>query len=115
MANQDQAKNRSTEREALKALELLNWDEFQHQVLVLGEMLEKMRLAEYIAYLNRPLKLLLINFGVGILRGLGGALGASIIFGLVLIWLRELGMLNLPVIGGLIAELVKVVNSHINQ
>lgn len=93
----------------------LNWNEFQHQVLALGGMLEKMRLAEYIAYLNRPLKLLLVNFGVGLVRGLGAALGASILFGIVLIWLKQLGMLNLPVIGGLIAELVKVVNAHVSQ
>lgn len=91
------------------------WAEFRNQVTVLADLLEKMRLAEYIAYLNRPVRLLLINFAVGLLRGLGAAVGASLLFGLVIIWLKDLGMLNLPVIGGIIAELVKIVNSHINQ
>ncbi len=115
MPGHDEENTRSTESERIVDLHHLDWDEFRRQVLVLGEMLEKMRLAEYIAYLNRPLKLLLMNFGVGLLRGLGAALGASILFGIVLIWLKQLGMLDLPVIGGIIAELVKVVNAHVSQ
>ena len=34
----------------------------RHQVALLAETLEKMRLAEYIAYLNRPGRLLWFNF-----------------------------------------------------
>lgn len=80
-----------------------------HQVTLLAETLEKMRLAEYIAYLNRPARMLWFNFLVGLLRGLGTALGAGILAGFAYILLKRIVVLNLPVIGGFIAELSKYV------
>ncbi len=80
------------------------------QVLLLAETLEKMRLAEYIAYLNRPGRLLWFNFLVGLLRGLGTALGAGLLAGFAYFLLKRIVVLNLPVIGGFIAELSKYVN-----
>jgi len=82
----------------------------RHQVALLAETLEKMRLAEYIAYLNRPGRLLWFNFLVGLLRGLGTALGAGLLAGFAYFLLKRIVVLNLPVIGGFIAELSKYVN-----
>lgn len=82
----------------------------RHQVALLAETLEKMRLAEYIAYLNRPGRLLWFNFLVGLLRGLGTALGAGVLAGFAYFLLKRMVVLNLPVIGGFIAELSKYVN-----
>lgn len=81
-----------------------------HQVALLAETLEKMRLADYISYLNRPGRMLWINFGVGLLRGLGTALGAGLLAGFAYFILKRIVVLNLPVIGGLIAELSRYVN-----
>lgn len=89
-----------------------DWLSFKDQVNKLAQVLEKMNLAEYISYLNSPRRLLLINFASGLIRGLGVALGATILAGIALIILRRLVFLNLPVIGGVIAELVKIVNAH---
>ena len=80
------------------------------QVTLLAETLEKMRLAEYIAYLNRPGRLLWFNFLIGLLRGLGTALGAGLLAGFAYFLLKRIVVLNLPVIGGFIAELSKYVN-----
>lgn len=82
----------------------------RHQVTLLAETLEKMRLAEYIAYLNRPGRLLWFNFLIGLLRGLGTALGAGLLAGFAYFLLKRIVVLNLPVIGGFIAELSKYVN-----
>lgn len=82
----------------------------RHQVSLLAETLEKMRLAEYIAYLNRPGRMLWFNFVVGLLRGLGTALGAGILAGFAYFLLKRIVVLNLPVIGGLIAEISRYVN-----
>lgn len=82
----------------------------RHQVTLLAETLEKMRLAEYIAYLNRPGRLLWFNFLVGLIRGLGTALGAGLLAGFAYVLLKRIVVLNLPVIGGFIAELSKYVN-----
>ncbi|WP_425807108.1 DUF5665 domain-containing protein [Desulfitobacterium sp. Sab5] len=89
-----------------------DWLNFKDQVSKLAQVLEKMNLAEYISYLNSPRRMLLINFASGLIRGLGIALGATILAGIALIILRHLVFLNLPVIGGIIAELVKIVNAH---
>jgi len=82
----------------------------RRQVLLLAETLEKMRLAEYIGYLNRPRRLLWFNFLVGLVRGLGTALGAGLLAGFAYLLLKRIVILNLPVIGGFIAELSKYVN-----
>ena len=82
----------------------------RHQVTLLAETLEKMRLAEYIAYLSRPKRLLWFNFLVGLVRGLGTALGAGLLAGIAYFLLKRVVVLNLPVIGGFISELSKYVN-----
>lgn len=79
------------------------------QVALLAETLEKMRLAEYIGYLNRPGRLLWFNFLVGLARGLGTALGAGLLAGFAYFLLKRIVVLNLPVIGGFISELSKYV------
>lgn len=89
-----------------------DWLNFKKQIKALAEVLERINLSEYIAYLNNPRRMLLLNFVNGLVRGLGIALGATILAGIVLIFLRRLVFLNLPVIGGFIAELVKIVNAH---
>lgn len=84
----------------------------RHQVTLLAETLEKMRLAEYIAYLSRPGRLIWFNFLIGIARGLGTALGAGLLAGAAYFLLKRIVVLNLPVIGGFIAELSKYVNQQ---
>jgi len=86
--------------------------ELHNQVLALSRVLEKMNLSDYIAYLNNPRRLLLLNFGVGVLKGFGGAVGATLLLGLLVMFLKRLVLFNLPVIGGVIGELVKLVNAH---
>lgn len=85
-------------------------DGLRKQVILLAKTLEKMRLAEYIAYLNRPGRLLWFNFLIGLIRGLGTALGAGVLAGFAYFLLKRIVVLNLPVIGGFIAELSKYVN-----
>lgn len=100
----------STSKELAEPVSVQELLGLRHQVALLAETLEKMRLAEYIAYLNRPGRLLWFNFAVGLLRGLGTALGAGILAGFAYFLLKRIVVLNLPVIGGFIAELSKYVN-----
>jgi len=71
--------------------------------------LEAMRIADYMDLLERPMKLIFINFIAGIARGLGIAIGATVFFALVVNFLRQLILLNLPGIGGVIADIVHIV------
>ena len=99
----------SSGEEEASPLKVQEWTYLRHQVTLLTETLERMRLAEYIVYLNRPGRLLWINFLVGLMRGLGTALGAGLLAGVAYFLLKRIVVLNLPVIGGLISELSKYV------
>jgi hypothetical protein len=71
--------------------------------------LERMKLAEYIELLNRPWRLFYINFMSGLARGLGIAVGFTLLSAVVLIVLQQLMVLNLPGVSYFIAEVVRLV------
>lgn len=75
----------------------------------LSVSMEKMKLAEYIELLNNPKRLLFINFLAGIARGIGTAVGFTILGAVVVFLLRKLVLLNIPVIGDFVAEIVRMV------
>jgi len=75
--------------------------------------LEKAKLGEYVEMMSKPGKMLLNNFIAGLARGFGMAIGFTILGALALYFMRALVMLNLPFIGGFIAEIVKIVQDHL--
>lgn len=75
----------------------------------LGRRMERLQLAEYLALFENPRRFLWINFLTGIARGLGIAVGFTLLGALSLYVLQRLMVLNLPVIGSFIAELVEIV------
>ncbi|MEW5785903.1 MAG: DUF5665 domain-containing protein [Bacillota bacterium] len=79
----------------------------------LAQDIEKFNIAEYVALLNNPRRYLFINFLGGIARGLGIAIGATLLAAVLLYFLQRIVMLNLPVIGDFIAELIKIVNQNL--
>ncbi len=81
----------------------------QERITDLAVKMEKMKLAEYVQLLNHPWRLLYINFIAGIGRGVGIAVGFTILGAFVLYILKQLVLLNLPWIGGFIAEIVQMV------
>lgn len=83
------------------------------KVQQLSISMEKMKLAEYVELLSKPKRLLWINFIAGIARGFGTAIGFTILGALVIILLRDLNVLRLPVIGGFIAEIVRIVQENL--
>lgn len=75
----------------------------------LAQQLEKFNLAGYLEQLNNPRRYLMVNFIGGLVRGVGIALGMTLLGAFVLYMLQKLVVLNLPVIGDFIAELVRIV------
>lgn len=71
--------------------------------------LESLRVADYMELLQRPGRLILVNLVAGIARGLGIAIGATLIFALTIEFLRRIILLHIPGIGTFIAEIVKIV------
>lgn len=85
----------------------------QEKLAELAVNIEKMKLAEYVDLLNKPLRLMYINFIAGLARGIGIAVGFTILGAIVVIFLKRLVALNLPLIGSFIAEIVYTVQSQL--
>lgn len=79
--------------------------------------LERARIDEYTSMLTRPWKFFFFNFAVGIFRGVGIAIGMTLVAALLLYFLVNIliKMVDLPIIGTYIAELVKFVNQYLQQ
>jgi hypothetical protein len=71
--------------------------------------IEKMKLAEYVELLNNPKRLLYINFLSGLAKGIGAAVGFTILGAIVILLLKKLVLLNIPFIGDFVAEIVRLV------
>ena len=83
---------------------------FIEQVERLTRHLEALRIADYIELLEKPWKLITTNFIAGIARGLGFALGTTIIFALVVEGLRRMIMINIPIINDYLIEIFKLID-----
>jgi len=86
-------------------------------VMKLGEAMERARIDEYTSMLTRPWRFFFVNFLAGIFRGVGIAIGMTIIAAVILFVLAKVlvRMVDLPIIGMYIGELVKFVNQYIQQ
>ncbi len=80
----------------------------------LTRTMEKTRIAEYVQYLDRPGRLLWTNFLIGVARGLGSTIGLAIVLGILVFFLQNLLMLNLPVISDFIADFILMVQENYN-
>ncbi|MBP2649805.1 MAG: hypothetical protein H6Q74_630 [Firmicutes bacterium] len=74
--------------------------------------LEALRIADYMELLQKPGRLIFVNLVAGIARGLGIALGATLVFALVIELLRRLILLNIPGIGEFIAQIIRIVEAR---
>ena len=81
------------------------------QINKLADRLEAMRIAEYIDLLQKPSKVIYLNFVAGISKGLGIAVGATIVFALLIDLLSRLIVLNLPVIGDFIVQILHIIEA----
>lgn len=75
--------------------------------------LERLRLPEYVRYLEDRRRFYCMQFLGGIVRGLGTAIGFTVL-GAVLVWLLQgLAQRNLPVIGDFLAQIVDLVQRRL--
>lgn len=81
----------------------------------LTRTMEKTRIAEYVDYLEHPLKLLWTNFLIGIARGLGSTIGLAVVVGVLLFLVQNLIMLNLPGISDFIADFIIMIQDNYNM
>lgn len=84
-------------------------EELEQKTEELISRMEKLHLAEYVEVLQNPRRLWRLNFFAGIARGLGMAVGFTILGAIALYLLQKLVTLNLPLIGDFIADIVRIV------
>lgn len=77
------------------------------------ERLERLRLPEYIRYLEDRRRFLRMQFLGGLARGLGMAVGFTILGAVLVIMLQGLAQRNLPVIGDFLAQIVTIVQRRL--
>jgi len=87
-------------------------DRLNQRVVKLVQEFEKFNIAEYLILLNNPRRFFWINFLGGVARGLGVALGATVVAAILLSILQRVVVLNLPIIGDYIAEIVRIVQDQ---
>lgn len=77
--------------------------------------LERSRIAEYVDLMNRPARLIYLNLLGGLARGLGLAVGFTLLGALVIYLLTRSFLLNLPVVGEFLGELVYIVQQYLRH
>lgn len=88
-------------------------DNYRNLIKNVSTQLQKARFGDYIDLMQNPLRMIAMNFLAGIARGLGLAVGFTILGALILYFLQRLVILNLPIIGGIITEVVKLVKLNV--
>ena len=75
--------------------------------------MERINIEEYLRYIDDRKRQFRVNFMAGVARGLGAAVGFSVLGALMLAILRQLITANVPVIGGFLADVVRMVMDRI--
>ncbi len=74
----------------------------------IAKIVERMNLGDYIGLLQRPGRLLWINFLAGLARGLGTILGATLLFSLIIAVVGRIIALHLPGISQFLADFLRL-------
>ena len=88
-------------------------DKVSFELQRVSQNMEKFNLAEYMEMLNNPRRYVMINFIGGLSRGVGIAIGFTILGAIVIMLLKRLMLLNLPLIGDFIADIVLIVQQNL--
>lgn len=90
-----------------------NEDEYRELIKITAEQLQRSRIGDYVDLMQSPLRMIVLNLFSGIARGVGVAIGFTILGALVVYLLQRLVILNIPIIGGIVSEVVKLVKLNV--
>lgn len=86
--------------------------ELQSEVEYLATIVHGSQFTEYLDLINDTRKLIIMNFIFGLTRGLGMAIGFTLLGALALYLLKQIIVLNLPLISDFIANIVRLVQAQ---
>ena len=78
----------------------------------LSESIERLRFEEYLKFVTNRKRMLWNYFVGGLARGLGSAIGFTILGALLLYFLTSIASKNLPFISDFIKEIMNVINNY---
>ncbi|AKL95554.1 hypothetical protein CACET_c21070 [Clostridium aceticum] len=80
----------------------------------LSRKMDNMRVAEYVELNSNPKRLIFMNFLLGVVRGIGMGIGFTLLTGLIVALVAYVlrGWVNLPYIGRIIADLIKIIENY---
>ncbi len=78
----------------------------------LTDTLERMHMDEYLEYVSNRRRMLASNLLYGMMRGLGFAIGFSVLGAVAIVLLKNLVSENIPVIGKFIAEVIHAIEAR---
>ena len=84
----------------------------QEKLEWLGAYLERTKLADYVTLLQKPRRLIWLNLLSGAARGFGFAIGFTILGALLIYLLNLLKILDLPLIGDFISNLIHYIEDN---
>jgi len=90
----------------------MQWQE--EAVEKLNKYFERVNFGAYVQLLQRPWQIIWLNFIGGLARGVGIGLGFTVLAALLIIILQKLSVLNLPVVGTYIADVVRIVQAQLH-
>ena len=88
-------------------------EEILRKLEELADKIQDINIAEYIELVRSPRKMLFINFISGLARGLGVAIGATVLGAIFLIVLLNLAQSNIPLIAEFVAKIIKIVETYL--
>ena len=77
--------------------------------------MESVNLGAYVDLYRRPWRMLGLNFVAGLARGFGMAIGFALLGALVIYLLQSTFLHNLPFVGKIIAQIVRIVQSEMQR
>ncbi len=80
----------------------------------LSDYFERVNFGAYVQLLQRPRRLIWLNFVGGLARGVGIGLGFTLLAALLIVIMQKLSVWNLPVIGTYIADVVRIVQAQLH-
>ncbi len=85
----------------------------QDTVQKVADSLERAKLGEYVELMSRPGRLIYLNLLGGLFRGMGMAVGFTILGALVIYVLTRSFISSLPIVGDFLGELVWIIQQYL--
>ncbi|OPJ56890.1 DUF5665 domain-containing protein [Alkalithermobacter paradoxus] len=85
-------------------------DTLEKKIEELSWIIEKSRIRDYADLVSNPKRLIVINLVAGLARGLGTAIGLTVLAAVLFYILRS--WVNLPLIGEFIARLLDIIENY---